>query len=156
MAAGIVAAMRLPAAWAIPLLTKIGPGIGALWLFFRRDWTGLRTAVLATLLVSTVSFLLAPGSWIEFVTFSVENYGGPSIVPIIGPPFPARLVAAVILVWIAARADQRWLVYIAAGIAIPALYEWSFLPIWIAAVRGFGLERRRPAATRARATTAVS
>jgi hypothetical protein len=145
MAAGIVLAMRAPAAWAIPILTKIGPGVGALWLVFKRDWTGLRTAVLATLLVTVVSFILAPAAWVEFITFSVENYGGPSIVPIIGPPFPVRLAIAAVLVWLAARTDQRWVVYFAAGIAIPALYEWSFLPIWIGAARGFGLRRREPA-----------
>jgi hypothetical protein len=145
MAAGIVLAMRAPGAWTIPILTKIGPGIGALWLVFRRDWTGLRTAVLATAVVAGISLILAPAAWVEFVTFSFENYGGPSIVPIIGPPFPVRLVAAAVLVWIGARTNQRWLVYIAAGIAIPALYEWSFLPVWIAAVRGFGLRRPQPA-----------
>lgn len=145
MAAGIVLAMRVPAAWSIPILTKIGPGIGALWLVFKRDWSGLRTALLTTFMIAGVSFILAPAAWVEFVTFSAENYGGPSIVPIIGPPFPVRLIAAAVLVWIAARTDQRWLVYIAAGIAIPALYEWSFLPVWIATFRGFGLRRWRPA-----------
>jgi hypothetical protein len=156
MAAGIVLAMRAPAAWAIPILTKIGPGIGALWLVFKRDWIGLRTALLATFIIAAVSFILAPAAWIEFVTFSVENYGGPSIVPIIGPPLPVRLVAAAALVWIAARADQRWLVYIAAGIAIPALYEWSFLPVWIATLRGFGLRRRQPAVVTPMAPVLVS
>ena len=156
MAAGIVLAMRAPAAWAIPILTKIGPGIGALWLVFKRDWTGLHTALLATLIVAGISFILAPVAWIEFVMFSIENYGGPSIVPIVGPPLPVRLLAAAVLVWIAARADQRWLVYIAAGMAIPALYEWSFLPVWIAAARGFGLRRRQPATVIAAAPVPVS
>ena len=156
MAAGIVTAMRVPAAWAIPILTKIGPGVGALWLVFKRDWMGLRAAAVATIAVAGISFIVAPAAWVEFVTFSVENYGGPSIVPIIGPPFPVRLVVAAVLVWIAARTDQRWLVYIAAGIAIPALYEWSFLPVWIAAVRGFGLRRRRPATVTALAAVPMS
>jgi hypothetical protein len=156
MAAGIVAAMRVPGAWAIPILTKIGPGVGALWLVFKRDWTGLRAAALGTIVIAGISFILAPAAWVEFVTFSVENYGGPSIVPIIGPPFPVRLVAAAVLVWIAARTDQRWLIYIAAGFAIPALYEWSFLPVWIAAVRGFGLGRQQPAAVTALAAVSVS
>jgi len=145
MAAGIVLAMRAPAVWAIPILTKIGPGIGAFWLVFKRDWTSLRTALLATFIIAGVSFILAPAAWVEFVTFSVENYGGPSIVPIVGPPLPVRLIAASVLVWLAARTDQRWLIFIAAGIAIPALYEWSYLPVWIAAVRGFGLRHWQPA-----------
>jgi hypothetical protein len=156
MAAGIVLAMRAPAAWAIPILTKIGPGICALWLVFKRDWKGLRVAVLATFIVAGISFVLAPAAWVEFVTFSVENYGGPSIVPIVGPPLPVRLIAAAVLVWVAARTDQRWLIFIAAGIAIPALYEWSYLPVWIAAVRGFGLRLRQPAVVTPMAPVPVS
>ena len=140
MAAGIVLALRYPAAWAIPTLTKIGPGIGMLWLVFRREWRGLRTAVLVTLAIAAVSFVLAPSAWIEFVNFSVENYGKPGVVPIVGPPFPVRLVMAAIIIWIGARTNQEWLVYIATGIAIPALYAWSFLPVWIAAARNFGVD----------------
>lgn len=139
MAAGIVLAMRRPAAWSIPLLTKIGPGIGVLWPVFRRDWSAVRSAAVVTLAIVAISVVLSPAAWVEFFTFVVENYGGPSLVPIVGPPFPVRLAAAAVLIWIAARTDEPWLVFIAAGIAIPALYEWSFLPVWVAAIRGFGL-----------------
>jgi hypothetical protein len=144
--AAIVASARWSGWWAMPLLTKIGVGVGVLWPIFRREWRDAATAIGTTLAVCLVSFLLTPAAWFEFFQFIIDNYGGPSLVPIVGPPFPVRLAIAVGLVLVASRTDRRWLVYIACGLAIPALYEWSFVPFWLAAIRtpdGWALPARR-------------
>lgn len=133
--AAIVASARWPAFWSVALLTKIGVGVGVLWPIFRREWRHAAVAFGTASVVCLVSFLLSPAAWFEFVRFSIDNYGGPSLVPIVGPPFPVRVALAIALVFVASRINRRWLVYIACGIAIPALYEWSFIPFWLAAAR---------------------
>ena len=37
LAAAIVIALRHPAAWALPILTKIGPAVGLTWHLVRRE-----------------------------------------------------------------------------------------------------------------------
>ena len=57
-AAVIVAGFRLSAAWALPLLTKVTPGIGLVWFLVRREWRPLAVAFGVTVAVAAVSFVL--------------------------------------------------------------------------------------------------
>jgi hypothetical protein len=122
IAAAIVLGMRLPGMFAVPILTKLTVGVGVLWFAFRREWRRFATAIGVTAVVVVVSALISPGAWLEWLRFSIDNYGGPSIPPIIGPPLPLRLIAAVVLVAFAARSGRAWLVPLACGIAVPGLY----------------------------------
>jgi hypothetical protein len=45
--------------------------------------------------------------------------------------YPIRLAVAVTLVAWGGLTSRRWTVPLAAGLAIPALYVWSFLPLWL-------------------------
>lgn len=65
-----------------------------------------------------------------------------SPIPVISVPFPLRLGLAAAVIVLAARAGRPWAVPLAVGITSPALYEWSFLPIWAAAPRLWLLGRR--------------
>jgi hypothetical protein len=56
--------------------------------------------------------------------------------------YPVRLVMAVALTAWGGLTNRRWTVMIAAGLAIPALYQWSYLAIWIGVI---GIEWARPA-----------
>jgi len=47
-AAAIVVGFRWPAAWALPILTKVTPGVGLLWFAVRREWRSLAIALGAT------------------------------------------------------------------------------------------------------------
>ena len=58
---------------------------------------------------------------------------------------------SVALIWWGARTDRPWTVPIAAGWASLALYQWSYLAVWIAALPLLDLARfrRAPAAAQA-------
>ena len=45
IAAAIVVGFARPAAWALPILTKLTPSIGLLWFAIRQEWRGLAEAV---------------------------------------------------------------------------------------------------------------
>ena len=122
MAAAIVAGMRHPAWFAIPILTKITTGVGLLWYAFRAEWRPFAIGIAATALVVAVSFLLSPGAWADWIQFAIRNYGVPSVPPVVGPPLPVRLGAAVLLVAWGARTNRPWVVAIAGAMANPGLY----------------------------------
>lgn len=134
IAAVCVIGFRYPAAWAFVLLTKIAPGIGLLWFLVRREWRSLGLALGTTAVIVTVSFVLAPGTWIDFLRFATANASAASPQPTVPIPFLVRVaMSSALIVW-GARTNRRWTVPIAAGWAAIALYEWSYLTIWIAAL----------------------
>ena len=134
LAAGVVLAIHRPAWWAAGALTKIGTGIGVLWPVFRRDWRGVIEAAAVTGAIVIVSFALAPALWFDWVRYMQASLSAASPIPMVPVPFPVRLAMSVVLIWYAAQTDRAWLVAIASGWAIPALYAWSFMGIWIGAI----------------------
>ena len=132
LAAAIVVGFRWPAAWALVLLTKIAPGIGLLWFAVRGEWRSLGIALGATALIAGVSFVLAPGAWGDWLRFAVANAGTPSPQPVVQVPFALRIAtSAALIVW-GARTNRRWTVPIAAGWSAIALYEASYVTMWVA------------------------
>lgn len=137
MVAAMVLGMRRPGWWAVPILTKITPGVGVLWFAFRGEWRRLALALGVTVGIVAVSFALDPAAWTTFVTFAVSNAGsdvnGP---PIVGPPLSVRLVAAVLLLAWGARTNRPWVVPVAAAMSLVGLYGLSSLiPIAVAVRR---------------------
>ncbi len=134
MAAAIVASVRHSAGWtAVPLLTK-GVGIPLVWFVVRREWSSVTAGLAVPLMVIAVTLALAPDTWLAFVRFVIDNHVEASPVPVVPIALPVRLAAAIVLVGWGGLTNRRWTVPIAAGIAIPALYEWSFLAVWIGAI----------------------
>lgn len=146
VAAAIVVGMRWPAAWAFVFLTKIGPGVGILWFAFRREWSKVAGAVVATGLVAAVSVVLAPGAWTDFVRFALTNATIAPPISVVPIPWLIRVAMSVALLAWGARTDRMWTVPIAAGWAAIALYDWTFLSIWVAALplASRSSERHRP------------
>lgn len=108
--------LRWPALWSFVLLTKVTPGVGLLWFAVRREWRHLAIAVGLTAGIATASFVLAPGSWFDWVAFLQ------TLSPSDGAPLWARLgIAAALVVW-GARTDRPWTVVLAVTIAAPRLY----------------------------------
>ncbi len=145
MAAAIVASIRGWPGWtAVPLLTKI-VGIPLVWWAVRREWRNLAIALGATAAVVVVTALVSPESWEAFVRFLTTNTVDTSPVPMVPIPLPVRLVAAVLLTGWGGLTNRRWTVMIAAGLAIPALYQWSYLALWIGVIGIEWSSRPRPA-----------
>jgi hypothetical protein len=85
LAAAVVAGLRHPSAWALPLLTKVTPGIGLVWFAARREWRQLAIGTGVTLAIIVASGVLDPASWAAW--FGVLRGGGAD------PSWTALLVA---------------------------------------------------------------
>jgi hypothetical protein len=143
MVAAMVAATRHPALWAVPILTKITPGVGLLWFAFRGEWRALAVGSGVPLAVVAVSFALSPDAWIAFVRFALANSGadvnGP---PIVGPPLWLRIPAAVLLIAWGARTNRPRVLPLAGALAVIGLYGWG--TITAIAVGSLAVRRRTP------------
>jgi hypothetical protein len=134
IAAVCVIGFRYPAAWAFVLLTKVAPGVGVLWFAVRHEWRNLGIALGVTAAVVCASVVVAPGAWGEYLRFITANADAASPVPVVPIPFIVRFPMSVALIAWGARTDRRWTVPIAVGWASLALYEWTFITIWMAAL----------------------
>jgi hypothetical protein len=153
MAVAIVVGFRFPIAWAFLLLSKVTPGVGVLWFLFRREWRNLAIAVGGTAAIAAVSFAVAPNLWSEYVQTMVDNLGydpgHPYPVPI---PLPIRTAAAAALVWWGARTDRRWVVPVAAVLALPIIW-FHGLAVLVAMIPLWREDRRRQAGAATATTT---
>lgn len=122
-AAVAVVGLRWPAAWAVPLLTKVTPGIGIVWFLVRREWRSLAIAVGATLAVVGASFVIDPGAWLGWLSF-VHRAEFPSDPTLVYLPVPLHLrapIALALIVW-GARTDRRWTIPVAMTLAMPIVW----------------------------------
>lgn len=140
--AAVVLGFRSGAAWSMPLLTKLTPGIGMLWFAFRREWRPLVWALAATGAIVAVSFALAPGLWADWlVALGTQTEAALSPLRQSAPVnLPVRIAVAVVLLAWGARTDRRWVVPIAVSLTVPFAW-WNVFSIAIAAIP---LGRRRP------------
>lgn len=116
-AALLVLAVRHPALWAWPLLTKITPGVGVLYHLGKRDWRGLAIAAGVTAGIAAVSAVFLPNAWADWPKFLlVDSEPGQQGLFI---PLSVRLLAAAGLAWYAGHADKAWLIGVAAFLAAP-------------------------------------
>jgi hypothetical protein len=122
LGAAIIAGFRWPWLWALPLLTKVTPGIGLLWFALRREWRNLAIALGATAAISAVSFVLAPALWFRWLEILSAAAKAPDWVFIVPIPLWARVIPAILLVAWGARTDRRWTVPVASMLALPILW----------------------------------
>jgi hypothetical protein len=146
IAVAIVIGFRWPATWAFVLLTKVTPGVGVLWFAVRREWRNLAIVLGATAAIVAVSLAIKPSLWSEWIDVLVSRSSGPNTAGIWGAiPLLARLpVAAIIVIW-AARTDRRWLVPVAAVIAMPVMWPNSY-SVLVAVIPLLAWDRARAAA----------
>jgi hypothetical protein len=124
-----VIGFRYPAAWALPLLTKITPGVGVAWFAARFEWRSLAIALGTTAAIAAVSYILAPDAWATWIALmrgqdlantSVTNFF------IVLPSLPIRVALALVLVVVGARTDRRWTVPVAMLVAQPDISFAAF------------------------------
>lgn len=125
-----------PVLWAFGILTKVTPGIGLLWFAVRREWRSLALALGATAAVAAVSFVIAPGTWLDWIKFLATSQatgaGSDYLYESLLPPLWLRgVMAAALVVW-GARTDRRWVVPVAVVIAAPVV--WITTPAILMAV----------------------
>ena len=140
---------RFPGAVALPVLTKVAPGVVGVWFVVRREWRKVFWAAGTTAVIVLVSVLAAPEAWsrwVEFLGTSAGDRGFGSTV---------RLVLALVLVVWAARRGQAWLLAPALILACPVLGGYGPFAVLAAIPRLLQWQRaQRPAVeSSARPTT---
>lgn len=124
LAAAIVASLRWPALWAVPLLTKPSCGVGLLWYLARGEWRRFLVAVGVTGALVLASAVVAPTLWPKWIDYVIGTGLSPDVgtahfVPI---PLVVRLPAAVALVVWGARTNRPWTLPTASMLALPVLW----------------------------------
>ena len=117
----VVASLRWPVAWTLPLLTKPSMGVGLLWYVVRREWRSLLIATGVPGTIALVSFVIAPSLWFEWINTLATGTSDAAGWPFPWPVWPRLPIAIVLVVW-GARTDRPWTVPLAAVIAMPRLY----------------------------------
>jgi hypothetical protein len=115
-AVALAAAMsRAPGAIALPILTKVAPGVVGLWWVARREWRPVARASLVTMLVTGLSVLASPDAWSRWISFLADTAGER------GGGSAVRLALAAVVIVIAARRHWPWLLAPALVLACPIL-----------------------------------
>jgi hypothetical protein len=124
IAAALVVGFRYPGAYALPMLTKVTPGVSALWFLGAGHYRKLAMALGVTAAIGAVSFVIAPAQWIAWVDLLTASAGvDPGNANVIPGPLWLRTAIAGVLVIAGGRLGWRWTVPVAAALALPV--TWS-------------------------------
>lgn len=114
-AALVVSLGRAPGALALPVLTKITPGVVGIWFVVRREWRAALRSAGVTILIVSVSVVFAPEAWLAWVHFLAQSAGERA-----GTATLRAAVALGIVIW-AAKTGHAWLLAPALILACPVL-----------------------------------
>jgi hypothetical protein len=125
IAAALVLSFRSAAWWPFPLLTKVTPGVGVLYLLGARRWRAFVLGAGLTAAISLISFALAPQLWFDWASVLTANVGRsiPNEIAVIPGPLVLRTAIAAIVALVGGVLGWRWLVPFAATLALPV--PWS-------------------------------
>jgi hypothetical protein len=128
LALAIAAGLRWPAAWALPLLTKVTPGVGILWFAVRREWGRLAVAVGVAAGIVLVSLTLDSALWIEWTRLLGEASTTDTLrmEPILPLPLVVRAPIGLALLTWGALTNRYWTVPIACMLCLPAIQLGGF------------------------------
>lgn len=133
MAAVIVIGFRWPAAWLLPFITKLTPGIGVLWFAARGEWRSLGIALAATAGVVGLSMAIDPRAWIGWIEMLIR-FETPTAANGVFLPVPLWIrlpLVALLIVW-GARTNRRWVLPIGVAFALPTV--WVNTPTILVAI----------------------
>lgn len=122
IALAIVLALQRPAFWAVPMLTKVSPGVGILWHVARREWRPLAWGIGIMLALVLVSFVLQPAAWVAWVELLLKSLSTRGASTSEFGPLSLRLPIAAAIVVGAAVTRRPWAVPIATLIAMPVIW----------------------------------
>jgi hypothetical protein len=120
IAAGLVLSLRYPVAYWFLALSKVSPGITAIWYLARREWRSFAIAVGGAAIIAAIAFALAPDLWFAWLRH-LSNYSTQAQ-NLIAIPLAVRLPIAALLVLVAARTDRPWLLAPAVVLSLPLLW----------------------------------
>jgi hypothetical protein len=122
-AAAIVVGFRASFTWALPILTKVTPGIGIAWYAVRREWRQLGLSVGVTGAIVAVSVAIDPGLWRQWIdTLSLSSSTPATLGWYLPVMLAVRLPVAIVIAAVAGLTGRRWLLPIAVTLALPVLW----------------------------------
>ena len=121
MAAVLVAGFRWPGAWSFMFLTKITPGVGALYFLGRRDWRALRSIAVVTAVAIVVSLVIGPSLWGDWIAHLQRSAAQPDVFVSL-PSLEIRLAAAAVIALVGGFYGARWTVVPAALLGQPVFW----------------------------------
>ncbi|HEY6568711.1 MAG TPA: glycosyltransferase family 87 protein [Candidatus Limnocylindrales bacterium] len=122
-AAAIVLGFRASFTWALPILTKVTPGIGIAWFAVRREWRQLGLAVAVTGVIVGVSYALDPALWRQWIDVIAASSSTPTTVGWYLPvALVIRLPIAIAVAAVAGLTGRAWLLPVAVTLALPVLW----------------------------------
>jgi hypothetical protein len=120
IAAALVLSIRMPAAYSFLALSKVSPGIVAIWWLVRREWRQLAVALGVAGVVAALSVAAAPDLWLQWLRHvATQSPEAANLVPL---PVLVRLPFAALVVLVAARTNRAWLLAPAVVLALPLLW----------------------------------
>ena len=127
MAAAMVAGFRYPVAWVFPIISKVTPGLAAVWFLGRRDYRSFAIALGSSAVVCAVSFVIAPRFWFDWIaTMRAAIDFVPETPYPVDIPFLYRAIAAVLIALWGGWTNRRWTVPVAGLLALPIIWWHSF------------------------------
>lgn len=122
-ATAIVLGFRASFTWALPILTKVTPGIGLAWFAVRREWRQLGIALGVTALIVAVSFAVDPSLWRQWFDIIAASSSTPATLGWYLPvSLIVRLPIALVVAAAAGLTGRAWLLPIAVTLALPVLW----------------------------------
>ena len=126
VAVAVVLAVTRSAAWWMPvLLTKVTPGVGALWHLARREWREFVIALGITILVIAAGIIVSPSSWADWFRSLAAGPETYEVGHLLGP-LALRLVLAAAVIGFAGWTHRAWLLPIGLLVAVPGLWPLNF------------------------------
>lgn len=122
IAVAIVVAVRQPAFWAVPLLTKLTPAVGGVWHLVRGEWTALGRGVALTAATVAISVLLQPSVWVDWADVLAGSLNTRSASTSEFGPLTLRLPLAAAIVVAGGLTRRAWTLPVAALIAMPVIW----------------------------------
>lgn len=120
IAAALVLSLRYPVAYWFLALSKVSPGVTAIWYLARREWRNFAIAVGGASIIVAIAFVLAPDQWFAWLRH-LSSYATQAQ-NLIAIPLAVRLPIAALLVLVAARTDRAWLLAPAVVFSLPLLW----------------------------------
>jgi hypothetical protein len=151
-----IVGLRWPAIWALPILTKVTPGVGLIWFVVRREWQSLGLAIGATLTLTLGSLAIDPGGWRDWLAMLTRMEfpalgGGLWFLPV---PLLVRLPLVAALVAWGALTDRPWVLPVGVSLSLPTV--WFNSPtILVALLPLVAAGARTPAAVWLRSSPAL-
>lgn len=135
LAAAIVLGFRYPPTNALSLLTKVTPGVSALWFLGAGRTRDLAILVGVTAAFAGVSFLIAPQQWFDWIGLlrASESVPVPSDIGVIPGPLWLRVFIGAAVALVCGRLGWRWGMPVAATVALPVTWS-SGLAILVALI----------------------